>query len=101
MGEAFLCAGPNDIVNHKDGNKKNNVIENLEIVSVRENASHHWNSKRNLPTGVRRMKSGKYSAQIRIENKIVHLGTYGTPEEASGAYNLSLLMIGEENRYAK
>ena len=31
---------PNQVVNHKDGNKTNNNLENLEICSKSENALH-------------------------------------------------------------
>ncbi len=36
---------PNLIVHHKDGNKLNNAIENLEITSNYRHASHHNKSK--------------------------------------------------------
>lgn len=42
IAEAFI---PNEncapIVNHKDGNKKNNAVKNLEWVSHRENSQHY------------------------------------------------------------
>lgn len=33
-------------VNHKDRNKENNTIENLEWVTHKENMEHYWNEKR-------------------------------------------------------
>jgi hypothetical protein len=39
IAEAFL--GPSDLqINHKDGNKQNNRIENLEWVTVQQNVDH-------------------------------------------------------------
>lgn len=47
VGETFI---PNpkglETINHKDFNKKNNSIENLEWLSQSENSKHYWESKR-------------------------------------------------------
>ena len=42
VASAFLPLGRDDQtqINHKDGNKKNNVLSNLEWVSARENMQH-------------------------------------------------------------
>ena len=50
-----------------------------------------WNHKKrarkiNLPMGVRNMASGKFQARIACNNKMMHLGTFDTPEQASSAY---------------
>lgn len=36
----------NEVVNHKDGNKSNNHIDNLEIISQRENIKHAYNNNK-------------------------------------------------------
>tara|TARA_R100001594_G_C4019569_1_gene258848 strand:+ start:715 stop:1209 length:495 start_codon:yes stop_codon:yes gene_type:complete len=39
------CVGeiPSDkVINHKDGNKHNNSLDNLELVSTKENIIHSW-----------------------------------------------------------
>lgn len=43
MGEAYLIKNhPDDIINHFDGNKSNNKLENLEYVSRSENMKHSY-----------------------------------------------------------
>lgn len=42
MGKAFLGAidGDGMVINHKDGNKTNNVLTNLELITSSENRKH-------------------------------------------------------------
>jgi hypothetical protein len=39
---------------------------------------------------------GKYKAQLRINGRTIHLGVFGTPEEASAAYRLAKLNHEQE-----
>ena len=39
---AFIKNASYDVINHKDGNKQNNSIENLEFCSAQENCVHAW-----------------------------------------------------------
>lgn len=41
---AFIKNLPYEVINHKDGNKLNNEIINLEFVSQQQNCRHAWNN---------------------------------------------------------
>lgn len=57
VAQAFI-SNPSNLpeVNHKDGNKTNNVISNLEFCTCKENQNHSWS--------VLRRKSNKTKAEI-------------------------------------
>ena len=81
------------VVDHIDSNKQNNNLENLRIITQRENVSKERNLKRLLPIGVILLKNRKektYQSRIRINNKQLSLGCYKTIEEASQAYQTKL-----------
>lgn len=78
-------------VNHKNFDRLNNTIENLEWVTRRYNQSHKW-TRKNITskyTGVSRAYN-KWIAVIGINNKRIHLGCFHTEEEASQQYQKRL-----------
>jgi hypothetical protein len=81
---AFLPKIENkDIVNHKDLNKTNNFIDNLEWCNTRENALHYHNSDNPC---VQVTEAKTYSVKIYKNRKQVHLGTFKTLQEANCVY---------------
>jgi len=76
--------GNNIVINHKDENKLNNNIENLELCSHRYNDIYSSKNK-NGYTGVW-SSCQKYCAGIVINGKREYLGRYKTKEEAGQAY---------------
>ena len=81
------------VIDHIDGNKKNNNIENLRQLPNRENCNLGIQEKRNdkLPRGVRRFnKDNMFGAEIGIEKERYYLGTFKTPDDASDAYQSAL-----------
>ncbi len=80
-------------VDHIDRVRKNNVIENLRLVTDQQNA---WNSKHPNKCGykgvVKNTHGPNWSAQIALaKGKVKRLGNFSTPEEAARAYDIVAL----------
>jgi hypothetical protein len=89
----FLGHVPNgykQVVDHKNNNSLDNRLENLQIITQRENSTK--DKKRDLPTGVYR-KGSKLRSWIFINGRKKYLGYYQTQEEASAAYQKALIEI--------
>ena len=90
MGYAFLNLDIDDPklqIDHIDGNRLNNHIDNLRIVTHQQN---HFN--RTTAKGYYIMPNNKYKAYICACNKLHHLGYYDTEEEARQAYLQAKIM---------
>ena len=74
---------------HEDCDGLNNRRANLRIVTPSQNRCNQRKGPRNT-SGVKgaswHKASGKWRAQIMLENKKCHLGLYATIEEAAAAY---------------
>ena len=98
---AFLGHKPNGyslVVDHIDNNNSNNHIDNLQIITQRENASKDIpNSRKNSKyTGVSWYKDRKkWHASIRIMNKMIHLGFFDNEYGAHLAYQKKLKSINK------
>lgn len=83
---------PNGFIDHINHDPADNRIANLRIVDASGNAKNRSPNKRKrsgLPHGVSvrvNMGINRYFAQIQVEGKNRHLGTFDTPEEAAAAY---------------
>ena len=86
-------------IHHIDGNKKNNLISNLEIVDPKLHCREHcFERKFKNKTGYRgvhQCDKNRYRGSIqRSGKKTIYTKIYGTPEEA---YNeLQLILKGED-----
>lgn len=87
-------------VHHKNHNTLDNRLENLQVVTHRQNLRHQQLKKSNTSgfKGVDFNKStrGKYKAAIMVDGRKVCLGTFVTAEEAAKTYDIAAqLYFGE------
>ena len=82
------------VVDHIDNNPLNNNINNLQIITARENVSKDRKNKSSKYTGVLWSKtSNKWRAYIYIKSKFKCLGLYLNEDDASFAYQNALNQI--------
>lgn len=85
VAESFI-PNPNNLpqVNHKNLDKTDNRVENLEWCTNRYNTNHWRNSQ--FPGSYYRKNRNKYISKIFHNGKSIYLGSFDTPEEASKVY---------------
>jgi len=71
----------NNQIDHRDGNRSNNNIDNLRCVT---NQKNQWNT--NSKGYAYHKRDKKWRAQIKLNDKDIHLGCYNTETEAHNAY---------------
>jgi len=94
----FLSHIPNKhvmVIDHIDGDRNNNKLSNLRIVTNRENSTTCFRSLSSKFTssfvGVSWAKNAsKWTAKIQIGSKYAYLGLFNTEQDASNAYQLAL-----------
>lgn len=77
--------GESDLtVDHIDGDKRNNRLENLRYVRFAENSLAHWGPRNKFGCpGVSFIPAnGKFLAKINYKSKVIRGGQFDTPEEA-------------------
>jgi len=93
LGEQFrlhrllIKCEPKDLVDHIDGDGLNNCKHNLRLATNAENMQNRTNNANsNSTSGVRgvgfKSQTGTWTAQVKIDGKKKHLGTFKTVEEA-------------------
>lgn len=90
---------PETHIDHIDGDKQNNRINNLRLCTHNQN-QHNQGIRRSNSSGykgVSFMKSaGKWQAQICCNSKIKHLGLFVHKEDAAHAYDIASLELHGE-----
>ena len=76
---------PQDQIDHINRTRSDNRIVNLREATATQNIANTRKYRGYLPKGVRK-NHGKFQARIQIDNCLVNLGFYETPEQAHAAY---------------
>lgn len=78
---------PTESIDHVNGDKQDNRIENLRLSSALENMRNRGKNKNNTTgaNGVYLTSSGRYRARIKINGKLIGLGTFDSVESAEKA----------------
>lgn len=74
-------SGDGMTIDHIDGNKDNNAIANLRLISLRENV-RAASCKSGLPYAIRERENGTYRVVLRVGGRMTHLGTFKTIDRA-------------------
>jgi len=78
-----------DIIDHIDGDKENNKINNLRSVSYTRNNRNRLKSK-----GYTKMPNGRYRSTIWVNGRNQDIGYFDTEQEAKDAYDTKRRALG-------
>jgi hypothetical protein len=88
--------GNNLVIDHLNSIKTNNMVENLRIITQRENLSKERSVKSGLPTGVNFIKRNNcFCSSIMIKGKRIFLGYFKDINLATQAYQNALNNINQ------
>jgi len=82
LGVYFLNCPLHKSIDHIDGDRKNNALSNLRVVTHQHN---QWNQTSAKGYTLHK-QSGKWQAQIGVNGKVKKLGLHNTEELARAAY---------------
>lgn len=82
---------PTQKVDHRDGNRSNNRIDNLRLATSSQNSANSRKSWSNSgQRGVHWHKGHqKWMAHIRVDGRHIHLGYHATADEAAAAHAIA------------
>jgi hypothetical protein len=72
-------------VDHKDGDPLNNRLGNLRNATRAQNTRNRGRKERAGYRGVSR-QGNRWCARIRVDGRLIHLGSFADPESAYAAY---------------
>lgn len=81
----YLLDNPDGVVDHINGNNKDNRRENLRITDIKGNGRNNISNNKFGCNGIKLTKYNRYYARITVDYKEIYLGTFKTLEEAISA----------------
>jgi hypothetical protein len=88
--------GYKEVVDHINNNREDNRLENLQLITPRENSSKDRMGYSSRYIGVSKHKANdKWEAKIHIKGKNIYLGRFTTEQEAYLAYQNKLKEISK------
>lgn len=92
-------------IDHINGNRSDNRISNLRLVSRSENLQNRHRPRKNSRSGVKGVawdeQAGKWLAKIMVCGKRHYLGSFKTVKDAEEAYAHSAMRLHTHNPVAK
>jgi len=92
MHKVIMKAGPDVQVDHKNLNPLDNRKDNLRICTSHQNAQNKALQTNNTSgykgVGWRKSRS-KWISSIRVNNQLIHLGSYDSKEQAALMYDIA------------
>ena len=95
---------PEDQIDHIDGDKLNNHIDNLRVVTQQENRKNQKIPRNNTSgvTGVYFAKHAKkWCARIQVDDKLIHLGYFDNFEDAVAARKAAEILYGFHENHGR
>ncbi len=90
-----IPCGHKIVVDHKNENKTDNRLENLQLISQRDNCKRVQEGRysSNFKGVCYFKKQNKWKSDIKINEKRIHLGSFTDEQQAAKAYQLALTNI--------
>lgn len=89
LHQELLEVDPPVLVDHANGNTLDNRRCNLRLATVAQNSCNS-RTRAGTASGLKGAhlirKTGRWRSSIRVDRKVIHLGTFATAQEAHAAY---------------
>jgi hypothetical protein len=96
-----IRCGYEKVINHKNFNRLDNRVDNLEVTNQRENANRKHLKSSSKFTGVSwSNRQMRWRSVIRVNGNLISLGSFDDEKEASDYYQAALLAIEKNTAIA-